>query len=266
MKLGLAGTGQVAHALGKAFLKAGHEILWVYGRDPKKAAALARKLKAKSFHNPSKATVESPDLILLAVKDDAIHQVAQLFKFIPSAIAHTSGSIAMKEIRKSNGNYGVFYPLQTFSENSKINISTMPICIEANSEEGFGQLLKLAHSISKSVYSIPSKQRQKLHLAAVFANNFTNHLFAISEEILNENHLSYDLLKPIILTAAKNLQHRSPSLSKTGPAIRNDQVTIQKHLDLLAMYPRWTKLYKLISEDINPLLKRKINKNKKAGT
>jgi predicted short-subunit dehydrogenase-like oxidoreductase (DUF2520 family) len=124
------------------------------------------------------------------------------------------------------------------------------VCIESKEEKNLKLLLQLANSITSSVYVINSEQRMQIHLAAVIANNFTNHLYSIAEKILNEHDLSFDLLRPIIQTAAKNIGHYSPAILQTGPAVRGDKKILKKHLELLKDHPEWKKIYKLITESI----------------
>ena len=250
MNIALAGTGNVAHILGKAFLSAGHRISWVYGRDAGKAKALAGKLKTVHWDLLRPRPAWKPHILVIAVKDDAIGAVSAHFKTLKSLVVHTSGSASLDILKKHHLHAGVFYPLQTFSKNSRINLKTTPFCLESAHQKDMIQLERLASSISGAVYHINSRQRQELHLAAVFANNFSNFLFTIAEEILSENKLPFDLLKPIILTAAKNLQVQSPSLSQTGPAIRHDQLAIQKHLAMLKKNPTRSGIYRLLTEAI----------------
>ncbi len=250
MNLALAGTGNVAQTLGKALLKAGHRITWVYGRDAGKAKALAGKLNAVYWDSLKPVSSWKPDILIIAVKDDAISAVSAHFKTINCLVVHTSGSASLQVLKKHHRHCGVFYPLQTFSKNSRINLKTTPFCLESFHKTDMKYLEQLASSISGAVYHINSRQRQELHLAAVFANNFSNYLFTVAEEILAENKLPFELLKPIILTAAKNLQNHSPSLSQTGPAIRHDKQAIQKHLDLLHQHPTRSKIYRLLTDAI----------------
>lgn len=251
MKISIIGTGNVATILGMELKKAGHEIVSVFGRQFNKTANLAVRLHAAAIHEINECIPYKADIILIAVNDGTIKSISDQLKKNKSIIVHTSGSIDLSVLSKKHKHSGIFYPLQTISTGSKINFKTTPLCVEANQPGDLKLLLQLASSISKAVYVIDSKQRLQVHLAAVFANNFSNHLMTVAEKILEENHLPFDLLKPIIYTAAKSLQNKSPSLLQTGPAVRGDRVTINKHLSLLKKHPSWKKLYELMSADIS---------------
>jgi predicted short-subunit dehydrogenase-like oxidoreductase (DUF2520 family) len=250
MKISIIGTGNVAGILGAAFIRSGISIAWIYGRDPVKARRLAKKFKTIVATDLNMAGNHAADIIIIAVKDDAIAEVARLLKTKNCLVAHTSGSVALTALTGHHKICGVFYPVQTFSKAGKTSLAQTPICIESNTEKGMQLLLKAASAISSHVYITDSNERRRVHLAAVFANNFTNHLFKIASSILEEQHLSFDLLRPIILSAAKNLQHASPDLLQTGPAVRGDSLTEAKHLKMLKTHPEWQRIYDLISQDI----------------
>ena len=144
---------------------------------------------------------------------------------------------------------GVFYPLQTFTKGRLLDFSTIPICIEASDNESLALLRLLGEAISQNIYDINSDQRKKLHLAAVFANNFSNHLFHISETLCEKEDLPFELLKPLILETVKKLETLSPKDAQTGPARRDDSISIEKHLELLTN-TNHKKIYTLLSEAI----------------
>jgi len=156
------------------------------------------------------------------------------------------------EIRnpKSENNCGVFYPLQTFSKNQKINFKDVPICIEANNKKTLNILSNLAKSVSNNIYFTNSEQRKSLHLAAVFACNFTNHLYSISENILKKENIDFEILKPLIIETANKIKNHSPLEMQTGPAIRNDKEIIKEHLKLLKRNKTEQNIYKLLTENI----------------
>ncbi|MFA5298699.1 MAG: DUF2520 domain-containing protein, partial [Lutibacter sp.] len=162
-------------------------------------------------------------------------------------VVHTSGSMAMEEL-KSNSNKGVFYLLQTFSKERKINFSTVPICIEAETEKDLLLLETLAKSISKNCYRIDSNQRKSLHVAAVFVNNFVNHLYQIGHEICAENKVPFEILLPLIKETADKITTLPPFEAQTGPAKRNDTKTIEKHKKMLTKNQK--KIYTLFTKSI----------------
>jgi predicted short-subunit dehydrogenase-like oxidoreductase (DUF2520 family) len=184
------------------------------------------------------------------VKDDVIVEVLNKIKESNTPIVHTSGSVGA-DVFKNRENFGVFYPIQSFNKNIDINFNETPICIEANNSELEEKLIILAKSISKSVHFLNSKQREQLHIAAVFASNFTNHMMSISKEILNSNKMSFDLLKPLIRNTFEKIKNNPPKDVQTGPAIREDYLIIKKHLELLEEYDDLKTIYSKISNHIN---------------
>jgi len=150
-------------------------------------------------------------------------------------------------------NYGVFYPLQTFSIQKAVDFRSVPICIEANSPENLIKLKALADIISEQVVSVDSTQRRQLHLAAVFVCNFVNHFYSIGEKLLQEQQLDYSLLKPLILETAQKAMQFSPPTVQTGPAVRGNATITDQHLKMLEQHPEWQQLYELISRDISLL-------------
>jgi len=147
-------------------------------------------------------------------------------------------------------NYGVFYPLQTFSKSRKVDFSAIPVCIEANHPSNMMKLEKLGKTLSNSVNQINSDERKTLHLAAVFVNNFVNHLYAAGADILHDKKLDFDLLKPLIRETAEKIESLQPFDAQTGPAKRNDQNTINAQLKMLQDKPEFQKIYSFATESI----------------
>ena len=193
------------------------------------------------------ALVEA-DVYIIAVPDDAISDFSSSFPLKNKLVVHTSGSVALKKLA-SKHNRGVFYPLQSFTTSHVVSFTEIPICIEAENSKDLALLRELGEAISEKVVEISSEERQKLHLAAVFVNNFVNHIYQISETYLDENKLDFDLLKPLIKETARKIESMTPSEAQTGPAKRNDLKTIEKHLHLLKDSP-YKKLYKQLTEAI----------------
>jgi len=176
------------------------------------------------------SALKPADLYLICLKDDVIEYTAEQIKTKAGIIAHTSGN---QGLLTSPKNSGVFYPLQTFSKTFELDYSTIPFCLEANSEENLSLLKTIASSISQHQYEISSTQRQTLHLAAVFVCNFTNHLYAVGEDICLQEKIPFDILKALIKETADKVQSQSPSEVQTGPAVRRDEKTITNHLKQL---------------------------------
>lgn len=234
----LVGTGNVSSHLQGVFEKAENISLVevISSREKQLKTALSKERKLLDH------------IYIIAISDDAIYSVSKQFIKSNSLVVHTSGSVAMstlpEEVRR-----GVFYPVQTFSRGSIVNFKTIPICIEAEKIEDLELLRKLADSISESVFEISSAQRKMLHLAAVFVNNFTNHLYHIGNEICEENQIPFDILKPLILETAVKIDRLAPSKAQTGPARRNDGKTIEKHLDQLENKTH-QQLYQILTKSI----------------
>ena len=149
---------------------------------------------------------------------------------------------------------GVFYPLQTFSKDKQVDFSIIPICLESEYPGDFSLLETLAKCISENVYKIDSKQRQALHVAAVFVSNFTNHMYKLGSDICNDNNIPFDILKPLIVETADKIMHLSPQEAQTGPAIRNDKKTLEKHLEFIKDQNQ-KNIYNTITESIQNVKK-----------
>ncbi len=249
-KIVIIGAGNVATQMGKAFYTAGYTILQVYSRSLKPATTLAKKLNATPITDLKKLD-QNAALFLVSVKDDAISRVAKQIKIKEQLIVHTSGTVEMNVLKKCSRNFGVFYPLQTFSKEKNVDFDVVPVCIEANNKKSISSLQSLAKSISSNIQQIDSKQRKILHLAAVFACNFTNHMYTIASAILLQHNLSFDLLKPLIAETAEKIKNGDPYKMQTGPAIRKDQKTMNAHLKLLAKDKQLKTIYKLVSDHIS---------------
>lgn len=251
----IAGSGRIATHLGKRLKSKGISVAQVLGRTAAHARALGETLRADWSDDWSELRQDA-DWILLAVRDDAIAQVArQLARYAPGAlITHTSGATPGRVLAPWFERYGVFYPLQTFSPDRTPVWSKIPFCVDAASEADLVFLKKMAKVIGNLVYRVNDEQRAVLHVAAVFANNFANHCFAIAEKILEEKGLPFELLHPLMEeTLAKAIQD-SPARMQTGPAVRGDLETMRRHLDDLQDHPAWRDLYERLSKNINPQL------------
>ncbi len=249
MKIVVIGSGNVATHLAKALFSANLEIVQIWSYHFENASLLAKQVNANPIKNLNEVS-SSADLCLIAVKDDAIGAIGSQLKNFKGLVAHTSGAIDLEVFSGVFKDYGVFYPLQTFSKAKEVDFSVIPLCVEANSEKALGILKTLGLSLSGNVLEIDSEKRKILHLSAVFACNFTNHLYAMAEEILVAHHLEFDILRPLINETASKVQHALPKTVQTGPAIRHDEATIQKHIQLLKEQPELLEIYKTLSERI----------------
>ena len=192
--------------------------------------------------------LKNAEIYILCVSDDSIGDLSNQLIFNNKLVVHTSGSTTYESINRKNRR-GVFYPLQSFSKTRKLNYSEIPICIEAENDIDLNILIDLCNKIRCDFHKINFEQRKNLHLAAVITNNFTNYLFSLSKEILSDQNLNFDILKPLINETVDKIHKLDPSESQTGPARRNDQNIIDMHIKMLKD-PEHQNLYKLISQMI----------------
>jgi len=249
MRITIIGSGNLATHLAAAFKNAGHAIVQVYSRDMRNASLLAYHVKAEAIDSLEQINPET-DLFVIAVKDDAIEPIAAELAKYNKMIVHTSGATSLQILQKYAQNAGVFYPLQTFSKTRELNFNTVPLCIEGADDKIASTLNELAYTVSQNVYRVNSEQRKTLHLAAVFACNFPNYLYHMSQQLLAEKQLPFDLLRPLILETAEKVQEHLPADVQTGPAVRNDEKTMASHLEQLQENPDLQAIYKLLSQGI----------------
>jgi predicted short-subunit dehydrogenase-like oxidoreductase (DUF2520 family) len=245
IKITIIGSGNVAQHLIDAFAKNNAiEIIQVFSRSLKEVSPL---LDSSKITNEWNALAEA-DLYIIAVSDDAIASVSSQLPFENRLVVHTSGSASLISLDDKNRK-GVFYPLQTFTKGKTIDFKTIPFCLETQLESDYEILEKVALSISDCVYKIDSHQRKALHVAAVFVNNFTNYLYQLGNDICQENHVPFEILKPLILETAEKLLTLSPKEAQTGPAKRNDISTIEAHESFLSNENQFT-IYKILTQSI----------------
>jgi len=251
-KIALIGTGNVAWHLAIAFENAGHVITDVYSRKKENATDFSKALYHAEPTDALDFKKSTAEVFIMAVSDDAIETLAQNLQLPANAIlAHTSGAAGLNQLGYSNTeNTGVFYPLQTFSKHKKVNIESVLICIEGTNTDTETKLSVLAKSISSNVQLINSEKRKSIHLAAVFACNFANHMFTLSKELMNHQGLDFELLKPLIAETLNKSLEVGPDNAQTGPAKRNDLETLDKQHKALNNDPEVAELYRLISQHI----------------
>ena len=241
----LLGSGNVATHLGIALKNSNYTIVQVFSKSIKNAKLLAKKLDTHFTNDLTK--LKPADLIIVSINDDAILSVLSQIK--NTAIVHTSGSIGLDVFKQKFTNYGVFYPLQTFNKEIDINISEIPFCIEGNSLEFEKQLIKIAKALSKNVVKMNSQQRKQLHIAAVFACNFSNHMYSIADDLLAKKNIDFKILLPLIRKTNANLENYRPKEVQTGPAKRKDTAIIQEHIATIKEN-EIKELYHRISDNI----------------
>ena len=245
IRITLIGSGNVAQHLIKAFAKSEVvEIVQVFSRKKETLASLIDFDKiVNDFDN-----LKEVDLYIIAVSDKAISEVSKQLPFQNRVVVHTSGAASLDVLDPKNRK-GVFYPLQTFSKNKEIDFSTIPMCLEAENTFDFRVLETVAKSISNAVFAINSDQRKALHVAAVFVNNFTNHLYQIGQEICDEHKVPFEVLKPLIQETAEKINTLTPIDAQTGPAKRHDSTTIDAHLEYLNNENQ-KNIYKILTQSI----------------
>nr|WP_293834235.1 Rossmann-like and DUF2520 domain-containing protein [uncultured Arsenicibacter sp.] len=260
MHITFIGSGNLAWHLAPAFENAGHQINEVYSRRAVQAGQLVSMLYDAGVRTDLNFADSSSDLFVLAVADDALDEVCRQLVLPEDAIVvHTSGTRSLSQLRQWMGIYsdvpvrtGVFYPLQTFSRDQPpLSFDQIPLCLEASDKETEDVLVELGQELSEIVYLITSEERRLLHMAAVFACNFTNHLLAIAKDLTETNGVPFKLLRPLIReTIRKGLAAGHPADVQTGPARRGDRQTMQAHLALLTEQPQLAEIYELMSDSI----------------
>lgn len=248
-KISFIGSGNVAYHLSHRMKDAGFAIHQIYSRNIKNAMGLALSVDA-AYTDKIENIFPDADMYIIAVKDDVLELLAQKINFNPHFVVHTSGSVNIQALENCSSNIGVFYPLQSFKKDKEIDWNIVPICIEANNAETSIKLKNIAEKISKNVHFVNSDNRIKLHIAAIFMNNFTNFMLTISKNILAEYQLPKSLLEPLLKETKEKLNIDNPELYQTGPAKRQDIDLIEKHIEILANDVQKKQLYALISKEI----------------
>lgn len=242
-KIVVIGAGNVATHLAKQ-LSSFVQIVGIKSKKNQSAKELADEIKCDLIENLEE--IPPCDLVLVCSNDASVAEILTQIPFHLN-VATTSGSIELNQL-KERPNLGVFYPLQTFSKFKKIDLSNVPFLIEANNDDFQQQLVELANRLSNSVSIVTSADRKKIHLAAVFINNFTNHLAVLAKDLMDESHLNFELLKPLLQETMEKILVGSHEDAQTGPAKRNDQLIIKEHLQLLDGFPK--EIYNLLSNSI----------------
>ena len=274
MKIVLIGAGNLATHLGKALHAAGHDMVQVFSRTMQSAETLASLLDAEPLTDIAQVR-DDADVYIFSVKDSALLQlVAQLCRHEADGLGedgavnalrkakkgehervflHTAGSMPLSVFKGMAQHYGVLYPMQTFSKQREVDFSIIPCFVEANDEFAQKQIEGLAREISGRVYLLSSEDRKYLHLSAVFACNFANHCYAISQELLEEHGIPFDVMLPLINETAAKVHEMKPKEAQTGPAVRYDENVIDKQSKLLENHPHFKKVYDSMSKSIHGL-------------
>ena len=238
----ILGSGNVALQLIRAFLKIDTiNLKQVYTRNQEDINTLKDSINTTN----DISLLKQADVTIIAVSDDAISSISSHIK--NSFVVHTSGSVDMKSLNNI-GRKGVFYPLQSFSKKKKVDFKNIPICLESETNEDLLKLEELVSLLQSKSYILSSHQRKKIHVAAVFANNFSNHMYTIANEICEKYNIPFDILHPLIEETSNKIKNLTPEKAQTGPAKRNDAETIENHLNLLSK--KQQEIYLKITQSI----------------
>lgn len=249
MKIVILGSGNVAAVLGRKFKAAGHEIIQIYSRNAAAASELAYEWDIESTNYKSMIQ-KNADVYLFAVSDSAIAEVADDLHLPGKVVAHTAASVPMDVLKQVSEHYGVLYPLQSLRK-EQTTLPDIPLFFDGNDETAKNMLAQLAQSVSSEEVALATDDdRLKLHVAAVVVNNFTNHLYALAEDYCKKEGLDFKLLLPLIEETSERIKTASPKAVQTGPAMRQDKETIQKHLELLNGHPHLKNVYLLLTESM----------------
>ncbi len=232
MKIVLIGSGNVATQLGLALYRKNFNIVQIYSRTKVSASLLADRLHTSYVTDIKKITTEA-DLLIFSVKDSAIESILKKMPLGQGLYVHTAGSVPMDIFTGYVQRYGVFYPLQTFSKNKALSFEQIPILLESYNPNDEQLLYSVAEKLSKKVNFISSVSRKHIHLSAVFACNFTNHMYTLAADILEKQGIDWSLLLPLIEETLEKVKIIPPKDAQTGPAIRYDKKVMQSHLQLL---------------------------------
>lgn len=231
MRVVLLGSGNVATVLGKRMHAAGHEIAQVYSRNPEHARQLAQVFQARHTDQFTQLDTEA-NLYIACISDSALYSLAGTLTLPKGLLVHTAGSVPMEVLKACARNYGVLYPLQSLRKEMEM-VADIPFFIESNTADDLCLLQEFALTLSSSVSVADSSTRMKWHIGAVIASNFVNLLYTLAEKHCRNAGLDFTQLLPLIRETANRLEQASPAALQTGPAVRNDQVTIEKHLAVL---------------------------------
>ncbi|TKD66238.1 Rossmann-like and DUF2520 domain-containing protein [Flavobacterium sp. ASW18X] len=247
----LIGTGNVAgHLYHQLLLSNTVKLVQVFGRSSEALTPFSEVATTTNYKE-----LYAADVCIIAVKDSAIAEVSKELKHLKGIIVHTSGTQPMSVL--NNAKVGVFYPLQTFTKNKQVDFRSIPFLLEANEETTLETLKLLAQEFTENIHLVNSEQRKQLHVAAVLVNNFSNHLFYWAEDLCKEQNLPFAILLPLIKETVAKLETLSPKAAQTGPAVRKDTETMQKHIALLTE-PLQKKIYQLMSESIIATYEKKL--------
>jgi predicted short-subunit dehydrogenase-like oxidoreductase (DUF2520 family) len=257
-KISIIGAGNLGTNMALALFGKGFRICEVYDIDQAVGKRLADKVGAVNISSLRDLSPKS-DLYILSICDKNLGSFSKKINLEDKLVVHTSGSVRIEILQSSSRNIGVIYPPQTFSKDHPVSFTGVPVCIEANTIENVRLLKDLIAQLSKEVYLVTFEQRKMIHLAAVFASNFTSFFYSIAEELLSAEGIDAGILRPIIRKTADNSKYQDIFRLQTGPAVREDYPIMKTHLDLLKKQPEYRDIYESIS---NMIIRKKHERKK----
>jgi predicted short-subunit dehydrogenase-like oxidoreductase (DUF2520 family) len=248
MDIILIGSGNTATVLGRKCLATGHRIIQVYSRQEEHANHLASQLNANSSSSVS-SIGKKADLMIVALRDEAITPFIREIGEIHFPVAHTAGAVSLNAVKNSGNLYGVIYPLQSLRKEIGI-IPPLTLLVDGNGPEARDLILLFAAGIAETVITADDSTRLKYHLAATLVNNFTNYLFAVAENFCVKENISFAVLQPLMEETVLRLRNISPFAAQTGPAWRDDQQTLDKHRKIVKDYSALSRIYEMFTQEI----------------
>ncbi len=249
MNVVMIGTGNVATVLCKLMYTKGHCIEQIVGRDKTRVNNLAHLVEAKCCTNIKNIKLDA-SIYIIAVADDAVFSIAEQLHLQDKLVVHTAGSLSKHVLQKASCNYGVMWPLQTLRKETN-HLPEIPFIVDGSNELMVNRLQNFAETLSSKCFVANDEARIQLHLGAVVVSNFTNHLFALADDFCKKEQLDFQLLLPLINETVLRLKNHAPKDVQTGPAIRGDFETVEKHIELLNNYPQMQAFYEVFSKSIS---------------
>lgn len=251
MKIVLIGSGNVATVLGRLCQKNGHEVIQVMSRHTDNAKKLAEELGC-AYDNYDGKTDTTADIYIVSITDGILFDLNKSFSLGDKLIVHTAGSVTKEVLTEISSRYGILYPFQSLRKEME-HIPEIPLLVDGNTENSLLAIEAFAKTISPVVKRTSDDERIKLHVAGVVVNNFTNHLYMLAEDFCQKENIDFKLLYPLIKETTERIIQYSPKQMQTGPALRNDVFTLDKHLKILAAHPKLKYIYLKITDSImNP--------------
>jgi predicted short-subunit dehydrogenase-like oxidoreductase (DUF2520 family) len=249
-KICIIGSGNVAHFMGKKLLHSQHQVVQIISPNIEHARKLAEVLNC-DYADIITNINPIVDVVILAINDDAIKKIAPNDLLKTKIVIHTAGSVSLEDIQHLSPRTACIWPVYSISKNNLPSSDKIPLAVNFSINEIKDPLMNLAQSMSSNVFLLNDEQKMIAHVSAVFANNFSNHLFAIAEKLLDKQHIPFDILMPLIKNTVEKLNTHSPADNQTGPAIRKDEKTIQKHVNLLTDSDKI--IYEMLTKSIQEL-------------